>query len=127
MEGYRIILDAAMDIVRKQILECDERRMVTFITVAQEDFPLTIRRVLRVVDPAWHSGWAVQFGPYVVNLPSQGDMSFYERLTRFGLPPSVRNTTYQYVGWPTTPTFGLPQSEGTLARPNRETPEERDE
>ena len=52
MEGYKIVLDPAMDIVRTQIRECDERRMLTFVADAQEDFPLTIRRVLRVLDPA---------------------------------------------------------------------------
>jgi len=45
MEGYKIVLDPAMDIVRTQIRECDERRMLTFVADAQEDFPLTIRRV----------------------------------------------------------------------------------
>jgi hypothetical protein len=28
MEGYKIVLDPAMDIVRTQIRECDERRML---------------------------------------------------------------------------------------------------
>ncbi len=107
MEGYRVLLDPAMDIVRKQIIECDERRMMTFVGTAQAEFPLSIRRVLRVIDPAWHRGWTVQFGQHLVNLPSQGDMNFYDRLAEFGLPPTVENTTYEYVGWPTSPTFGL--------------------
>jgi hypothetical protein len=113
MEGYKIVLDPAMDIVRTQIRECDERRMLTFVADAQEDFPLTIRRVLRVLEPAWHLGWTVQFGPYLVNLPSLGDMTFYERLANNGLSPTVQHTTYEYVGWPTTPTFGLLQNEAT--------------
>ena len=113
MEGYKIVLDPAMDIVRTQIRECDERRMLTFVADAQEDFPLTIRRVLRVLEPAWHLGWTVQFGPYLVNLPSRGDMTFYERLANNGLSPTVQHTTYEYVGWPTTPTFGLLQNEAT--------------
>jgi hypothetical protein len=110
IEGYKIVFDPAMDIVRMQIRECDERRMLTFVADAQEDFPLTIRRVLRVLEPAWHRGWTVQFGPYLVNLPSLGDMTFYERLANKGLSPRVQHTTYQYVGWPSTPTFGLPQN-----------------
>lgn len=110
MEGYKIVLDPAMDIVRTQIRECDERRMLTFVADAQENFPLTIRRVLRVLEPAWHVGWTVQFGPYLVNLPSLGDMSFYERLANNGLSPTVQQTTYEYVGWPATPTFGLLQN-----------------
>ena len=113
MEGYKIVLDPAMDIVRTQIRECDERRMLTFVADAQEDFPLTIRRVLRVLEPAWHRGSTVQFGPYLVNLPSLGDMTFYERLATNGLSPTVQHTTYEYVGWPTTPTFGLLQNEAT--------------
>ena len=111
MQGYRIVLDGAMDIVRKQIRECDERRMLTFVADAQEDFPLTTRRVLRVINPAWHRGWTVQFGPYLVNLPFLGDMTFYERLAKNGLRPTVQHTTYEYVGWPTTPSFGLPHDE----------------
>jgi hypothetical protein len=111
MEDYKIVLDPAMDIVRKQIRDCDERRMLTFVADAQEDVPLTIRRILRVLDPAWHFGWTVQFGPYLVNFPSLGDMTFYERLANNGLGPKVQNTTYEYMGWPTTPTFGLPQGD----------------
>jgi len=60
-----------------------------------------------VLDPAWHCGWTVQFGPYLVNFPYLGDMTFYERLANNGLGPQVQNTTYEYVGWPTAPTFGL--------------------
>jgi len=109
MQGYKVVLDPAMDIVRKQILECDERRMITFVAEALQDVPLTIRRVLRVLDPPWHRGWTVQFGPYLVNLPSLGDMTFYERLANNGLKPSAQETTYQYVGWPTSPSFGMAQ------------------
>lgn len=111
MQGYHVVLDPAMDIVRRQILECDERRMVTFIADAREDFPLSIRRILRVLDPQWHRGWTVQFGRYLVQLPSLGDMTFYERLAANGLPPKVQHPTYQYVGWPTAPTFGWPHIE----------------
>jgi len=69
MQGYQFVVDPALDIVRFQIMECDERRMVTFVADIPEDIPLTIQRVLRVVAPAWHLGWTVQFGPYLVNLP----------------------------------------------------------
>ncbi len=111
MQGYNIVLDPAMDIVRTQIRECDERQLLTFVADTQEDFPLTIRQILRVLKPAWHNGWTVQFGRYLVNLPSLGDMTFYERLAKNGLSPTVQHTTYEYVGWPTTPNFGLPQHE----------------
>jgi len=111
MEGYKVVLDPAMDIVRTQILECDERRMLTFVGDAIDDFPLTIQRVLRVVEPSWHRGWTVQFGPYLVNLPSMGDVTFYDRLATHGLPPAAQQTVYEYLGWPTKPTFGLSQPE----------------
>ena len=26
--------------------------------------------------------------------------------------PKVQNTIYEHVGWPTVPTFGLPQDDG---------------
>jgi hypothetical protein len=54
MHGYKIVLDPAMDIVRTQIRECDERRMLTFVADAQEDFPLT----MSVLRPIWRSEYA---------------------------------------------------------------------
>ena len=54
--------------------------MVTFTSEAQQDIPLTERRILRVLAPRWHLGWAVQFGRYFVQFPSPGDMSFYDRM-----------------------------------------------
>jgi hypothetical protein len=108
MAGYVVALDPAMQIVRKQILECDERLMITFTSEAQQDIPLTERRILRVVAPQWDLGWAVQFGRYFVRFPSPGDMSFYNRLANHGLNPVVQNTTYENIGWPNDPTFGLP-------------------
>ena len=98
-----------MEIVRQQILECDERRMVSFTLEAQYDIPLTERRILRVLAPQWHLGWVVQFGRYFVQLPSPGDMTLYERIAAYGLNPVVQNMTYENMGWPTKPTFGLPQ------------------
>jgi hypothetical protein len=108
--GYKIALDPAMEIVRKQILECDERRMVTFTAEAQQDIPLTERRILRVLAPQWQLGWVVQFGRYFVQFPSLGDMTFYERIAAYGLEPAVQHATYENMGWPTKPTFGLPQN-----------------
>ena len=62
LQGYSVVLDSALDIVRTQIPECDERRMLTFVTDVSQDIPLTIRRVLRVLAPTWHQGWITQFG-----------------------------------------------------------------
>jgi hypothetical protein len=56
---------------------------------------------------------ATKGGPDLVNLPSLGDMTFYDRLANNGLSPTVQHTTYEYVGWPTTPTFGLLRNEAT--------------
>lgn len=108
MQGYRVVLDPAMDIVRTQILEYDERRMLTFVADVPQDIPLTMRGIFRVLTPAWHQGWIAQFGPYLVNLPSHGDMTFYERLAENGLTPHVQHMTCKYAGWPTTPAFGSP-------------------
>ena len=44
MEGYKIVLDPAMDIVRTQIRECDERRMLTCVADAQEDYTTRFAR-----------------------------------------------------------------------------------
>ncbi len=75
--GYKVALDPAMQIVRQQTLECDERRMITFTSRgATGIFPFTERRILRVIAPQWRRGWAVQFGRYFVQFPSPGDMTF---------------------------------------------------
>jgi hypothetical protein len=105
--GYELALDPAMQIVREQILQCDERRMVTFISEAPQDIPLTERRILRVLAPEWHRGWAVQFGRYFVQFPSPGDMSFYDRMAASGVEPVVHHMTYQNMRWPSQPTFGF--------------------
>jgi hypothetical protein len=106
--GFRVAYDPAMEIVRKQIMECDGRKMVTFTSDVQLDFPLRTWRILKVIDPAWDKGWAVQFGKYFVRLPSLGDMDFYDRIVSLGgVEPKVNNTTYEYQGWPTRPTFGM--------------------
>src|SRR5580704_14552788 len=38
--GYELALNPAFEIVRKQILECDERKMITFTSEAPEHIPL---------------------------------------------------------------------------------------
>lgn len=106
--GYKVALDPAMRIVREQILECDERKMITFTQKLPDEIPFTERRILQAIEPSWHRGWAVQFGRYVVQFPSPGDVDFYERLAAHALEPLVQYTTYQNKGWPTSPTFGLP-------------------
>jgi hypothetical protein len=97
-----------MKIVRQQILEPDKRRMITFTSEAQQVVPLTVRRLLRVLEPDWHRGWIVQFGRYFVQFPSPGDMAFYDRIATNGLQPNGGLTTYENMGWPERATFGLP-------------------
>lgn len=109
---YAFALDPAMEIVRRQILECDERRMVTFTSEASDDIALSVHRILRVRAPDWHRGWAVEFGRYFPHFPSAGDMDFYDRMGTCGSAVAPYTTTYEYVGWPTEPTFGRAASPG---------------
>jgi hypothetical protein len=83
--------------------------MVTFTIDVDQEIPITVRRILRVIEPKWNGGWAVQFGRYIVQFPAKGDMNFYQRLAEHGPTSGVHNTTYEYQGWPTTATFGLPE------------------
>ena len=66
---------------------------------------MNIRSTLRQQLRHWKSG------RYHVNLPSLGDMTFYERFANNGLKPSAKETTYEYVGWPIAPSFGMAQDE----------------
>lgn len=104
--GYELALDPAIEIVRRQILECDERKMVTFTSEISADTPLTVHRIWRVRAPSWHRGWAVQFGRYFVHFPSPGDMTFYDRMATNGSSVTPYDTTYEYQGWPSDPDFG---------------------
>jgi hypothetical protein len=103
--GYELACDPAFEIVRKQILECDERKMITFTSEAPGDIPLAVRRILHVLAPEWHKGWAVEFGRYFVHFPAPGDISFYDRMAAHVSDHIVY--TYRYLGWPNEPTFGL--------------------
>lgn len=103
--GYELALNPAFEIVRKQILECDERKMITFTSELQQDIPLTVKRILRVLAPEWHRGWSVEFGRYFVHFPALGDTSFYDRMAVRAFDP-ITEYTYQYLGWPGEPTFG---------------------
>jgi len=110
--GYAFALDPATEIVRRQILQCDERQVVTFTSEVSDDTASSVHRILRVRAPDWHRGWAVEFGRYFVHFPSAGDMDFYDRLATCGSAVTPYMTTYEYVGWPSEPTFGLAASTG---------------
>ena len=110
VQGYKLPLDPAMEIVWKQILECDERRMVSFTLEVPQDIPLAERRIMRVLAPQWNLGWVVQFGRYFVQFPSAGDMKFYERIATYGVNAGVQQTTCENMGWPSKPTFGFPKA-----------------
>lgn len=104
--GYELALNPAFEIVRKQILECDERKMIAFTSEVPEDIPLTVKRILGVLAPEWHHGYAVEFGRYFVHFPALGDTSFYDRMAAHAFDP-ITEYIYRYLGWPTEPTFGL--------------------
>jgi hypothetical protein len=105
--GYAYALDAALDIVRRQINNPDSSLMASFGRILPGDWPWTQRSLTKVVEPADHEGWAVQFGRYVVLFPLAGDTTFYQRVGR-----DVANGDAQHLqaiaeDWPTEPTFGL--------------------
>ena len=108
--GYELVLNPAFEIVRKQILECDERKMITFTSEALEDIRLTVKRILRVLAPEWHRGWAVEFGRYFVHFPALDDDSFYDRMAAHAFDP-ITQYTYRNMRWPSEPTFGLSKTE----------------
>jgi len=106
--GYKLSLEPAIQIVRRQILECDERKMVTFTSELPHDIPLTERRIARVLAPRWHGGWVVMFGRYVVHFPAPGDVTFYDRMAGY-TDGRTYVTKCRNEGWPVEPTFGLPR------------------
>jgi HNH endonuclease len=102
--GYELALNPAFEIVRKQIVECDERKIITFTSEVPGDIPLTVKRILRVLAPEWHCGWAVEFGRHFVHFPALGDTSFYDRMAAHASDTIIY--TYRHMGWPSEPTFG---------------------
>ncbi|HWE51241.1 MAG TPA: HNH endonuclease [Bryobacteraceae bacterium] len=108
--GYQLVLDPAMEIVRRQILENDGRLMVTFTFEVNRDIPFSERRILQALAPEWDRGWAVQFGRYLVRFPSLGDMEFYNRLAANVSTSIARESSFQSFEWPREPTFGLPDA-----------------
>ena len=107
--GYELALNPAFEIVRKQILECDERKMINFTSEVPEDIPLTVRGILRVLAPEWHRGWAVS-RTILCPFSALDDTSFYDRMAAHALDP-ITQYTYRHMGWPSEPTFGLSKAE----------------
>jgi hypothetical protein len=83
-----------------------------FTSELPEDIPLTMRRILRVLAPEWHRGWAVEFGRYFVHFPALGDTSFYDRMAAHASAPVIY--TYRHMGWPSDPTFGRSEIYGRV-------------
>ena len=108
MYGYELALDPAMEIVRRQIIECDERKMVSFTSELPQEYPFKRRTIVKVLEPESHGGWAVLFGRYLLHYPGAGDTTFYERMAERA-DGSVNMTTCRVEGWPSKPTFGLQQ------------------
>ncbi|HEY5616706.1 MAG TPA: hypothetical protein VIK60_02105 [Vicinamibacterales bacterium] len=96
-----------MDIVRRQIIECDERKMITFTSELPQDYPFTRRVVATVLEPQSHGGYAVLFGRYVLHYPAAGDLTFYDRMAERA-DGNTHVTTCRVEGWPTEPSFGMP-------------------
>ena len=106
--GYRVVSDPAMQIVRRQILEKDEHRMICFLRIFPEALPWSEPRMGVLHGASLAGGWMVQFGPYGVMLPGPGDLTFYDRIAAEVERSEPSPATVQLYEWPARPTFGLP-------------------
>jgi hypothetical protein len=105
--GFEIAFDPAMTIVRQQILENDERRMVTFLSEGPVDADVSARYICRYLEPSDLNGWLVRIGRFDLSYPLAGDMTFYDRLARYaGLSPMKK---VRVMCIPRTARFGLPR------------------
>lgn len=103
--GFNIAFDPAMAIVRKQILEIEERKMVTFLREDKQDVPVSRRATCRVLAPRDHNGWVVILGRFALDYPLKGDMTFYDRLAHHaGLSTT---STLKVMATPTAACFGF--------------------
>jgi len=73
--GYRVVLDPAMRIVRRQLTGPKTQHIPRFLITKSESIPLTQRRVLVVKEPSPERCVVVQFGSYCVALPNPGDLA----------------------------------------------------
>lgn len=106
--GFKIAFDPAMDIVRSQIMEIDERKMVTFLREEKHLNPLLASTIAicRVLQPADHRGWVVIIGRFLLDYPLRDDMTLYDRLARYADNRSY-GTSLKVMAKPTVARFGF--------------------
>jgi hypothetical protein len=107
--GYRLILGAEMEIVRRQIREPKVEHISTFLIDTQQQDDWSERVFLRVTTPVWQRCWGIKVGHFVACLPLPGDLELYDRLAaarREGMSHVVGHA--EAWEWPTRPSFGLP-------------------
>lgn len=98
--GYPVVFAPAMQLVRRQIREPDTALMRTFTIEVSERVPLSMKRLLRALDPSLNC-WAVQFGRYCVLLPQPKDVALYDRLAaRAATVASVHWQSYEFPARP---------------------------
>lgn len=104
--GYGPVFDAALDIVRRQILEPSTALMRAFTIELPKRLSWADRKLIKVLEPAQSKCWAVQFGRYLVVFPLAGDRQFYQRLGRkmAGRQGTIRGESFE---WPDRPFPGL--------------------
>ena len=112
--GYRVVSDPAMQIVRRQILENDERRMISFLRIFPEALPWTEPRMGALHGDSLAGGWMVQFERYGVMLPGPGDLTFYDRIAAEVERGEPSPATVQLYEWPLAPMFGLPAADSEV-------------
>lgn len=106
--GFKIAFDPAMEIVRRQIMEIDDRKMVTFLREEKHLNPLTVSNIgiCRVLEPRDHRGWVVVIGRFLLDYPLRDDMSFYDRLARYA-DNRAHGTSLKVMAIPKFARFGF--------------------
>jgi hypothetical protein len=106
--GYRYVFQAALAVVRRQILDPETDHIPTFLCVLPTNPPWSERRIVLVREPEWQQCWTVQFGRYIVFLPLEGDDGLYERIATARSTGAeqacVSGTAFE---WPDRPFFGM--------------------
>ena len=101
--GYRLILNAAFNIVRAKIEDPGALEPPLYaIRIPHADE--SARTIVIIESPQeLASGLAIQMGRHLVLLPGPGDMTFYQRVA--GRTGDAVQLTGQVVPWPTHPEF----------------------
>jgi hypothetical protein len=105
--GYRFAFNPASKIVRKELIDYEQRYIECFTVVVPDEISFTTRRILQVTEPDWMSSTAVQVGRYILFCPNPGDLGFYGRLNLHRRSSQGAQFTADSFDWPTEPTFGI--------------------